>query len=133
MIAPTLDEVIKSSKVTVHRGRYAYLKAQKTAINSHFFVSKDEDEVTIVTEEKNVTKTIYEKDVKWFKLIEIKISSPFLAKGFLAKVTKTIADKDLNVLVVSTFSKDYILVREEVYEVAVKALDEVGFSIEVEK
>jgi len=129
-IMTTLDETIKSSKVIVRRGRYAYLKAQETEINDHFLISKDNDEITVVTEEKNVSKTKYEKDVKWFKLIEIKVSLPFLAKGFLAKVTKTIADKDLIVLVVSTFSKDYILVREETYKIAVEALKEVGFSVD---
>ena len=133
MINASLDEVIKSSKVFVHRGRYAYLKAPETAINNHFFISKDKEEITIVTEEKNVPNVKYDKDVKWFKLIEIKVSLPFLAKGFLAKVTKTIADKELNVLVVSTFSKDYILVREETSDIAVKALKKVGFPVEIEK
>ena len=126
-----LDEVIKSSKVIVHKGRYAYLKAKEIEINNHFLISKDEDEITVITEEKNVPEVNYEKEVKWFKLIEIKVSIPFLAKGFLAKVTKTIADQDLNVLVVSTFSKDYILVREETYEIAVKALKKVGFPVEI--
>ena len=130
---PTLNKVIKSSKVIVHSGRYAYLKAQETAINNHFLVSKDKDEITVVTEEANVPNVQYGEDVKWFKLIEIKVSLPFLAKGFLAKVTKTIAYEDLNVLVVSTFSKDYILVREETYEVAVEALKKVGFPVEIEK
>jgi len=132
MGSPTLDEIIKSSKVVVHRGRYVYLKAQETALGNHFLVSQDEDEITVVTEEKNVAKTKYDKDIKWFKLIEIKVLMPF-PKGFLAKVTKTIADENLNVVVVSTFSKDYVLVREETYEVAVEALKKVGFPVAVEK
>ena len=43
----TLDETIKSSKVIVHDGRYAYLKAQETEINDHFLISKDNDEITV--------------------------------------------------------------------------------------
>ncbi|MFH1564983.1 MAG: ACT domain-containing protein [bacterium] len=128
----TLDEVIKSSKVVVRAGRYAYLKANETTINNHFFISKDEDEITVITEEKNIPNVKYDKDVKWFKLIEIKVSLPFHAKNFLAKITKTISDKDLNVLVVSTFSKDYILVKEETNEIVIEALRKIGFSVEVE-
>jgi hypothetical protein len=124
-----LAEIIKTSKIVVHPGRYAYLKAGETEINNHFLVAKDKDETTVVTEEKNIKNTDYEKDVKWFKLVEIKVSAPFVAKGFLAKVTKTVADKGLNVLVVSTFSKDYILVREETWETAIEALEKVGFPI----
>ncbi|MFH1188019.1 MAG: ACT domain-containing protein [bacterium] len=130
---PTLDEIIKSSKVVVRAGRYAYLTANETTIKNHFFISKDEDEITVITEEKNIPNVKYDKDVKWFKLIEIKVSLPFLAKGFLAKITKAIADENLNILVVSTFSKDYILVKEETNEIAIEALRKIGFSVEVEK
>lgn len=127
-----LENIIKSSKVVVRHGRYAYLKAQEDAINNHFFISKDDDEITVVTEEKNVSKIKYDESVKWFKLIEIKVSTPFLCEGFLAKITKAIADKNLNILVISTFSKDYILIREEACEIAIKALEKVGFTVEFE-
>jgi hypothetical protein len=130
---PTLDEVIISSPVVVHKVRYAYLKGQEKDLKNHFLISQDNDEITIVTEEKNIVNTKYEKDVKWFKLFEFKVSIPFLAPGFLAKISKTIADKKLNILIVSTFSKDYVLIREEDFKVAVKALEEVGFSIKIER
>ncbi len=126
-----LSEIIKSSQVVVHKGRYACLKGKETQLKNHFLVSKDSDEITIVTEEKNVADTNYEKDVKWFKLFEIKVANPFVATGFLAAVTKAIADKGLNLLVVSTFSKDYVLVKEETFETAVEALKEIGFPVEV--
>ncbi len=130
---PTLQEVIQSSEVLVHKGRYAYLKAtQEIPLDGHFFVSKDKDEITVVTEEANISKVKYDKDKKWFKLFEIKVSMPFLAKGFLARVTKAVADEGLNVLVVSTFSKDYILVREESYDLGMEALKKVGFLLKEE-
>jgi len=128
----TLDDVVRSSRVIVHDGRYAYLKIydKNISIGNHFLVSQDADEVTIITEEKNISGVLYEQDTKWFKLIEIQVSMPFVAKGFLAKVTKTIAEQGLNVLVVSTYSKDYFLVREETYESAINALQTAGFSIQ---
>jgi len=130
---PTLNEVIKSSPIIVHSGRYAYLQGQESEIKDHFLICKDKDETTIVTEEKNIANTKYEKDVKWFKLFEIKVSVPFLAPGFLAKISKTIADKGLNILFVSTFSKDYVLIREEDSEIAIEAFKEIGFTIKEEK
>ena len=129
----SLAAIIKNSRVIVHKGRYAYLKAKEKSLNRHFLISQDKDEITVVTEEKNVAKTPHEKEVKWFKLIEIKVSKPFAAKGFIAAVTKTISDKGLNVLVASTFSKDYFLVREETYKAAVSALEELGFKVNFEK
>jgi hypothetical protein len=92
-------------------------------------VARDEDEVTVVTEEANVGCIAYDSDVKWFSLIEIRVSLPFVAKGFLAAVTGAIAGKDLNNLVVSTFSKAYFLVREESLQTALGALEEFGFPV----
>ena len=71
----------------------------------------------------------YNKDCKWFKLIEFKITKPFICVGFLATISKTIADKGLNILLVSTFSKDYALVNEKNIESALKAFEERGFTI----
>ena len=124
-----LEEVVRTSQVIVHGGRYAYLKAKTKQPGDHFLVAQDKDEVTIVTEESNLGNIDYDKAEKWFKLIEIQVSAPFVATGFLAKVTGTIAHKNLNLLVVSTFSKDYILVREEEHEVALQALSEAGFPL----
>jgi hypothetical protein len=127
-----LNEVIKTSPVIVHKGKYAYLKTKDTKLNNHFLVSKDKDEITIITEEKNIKKTKYEKIVKWFKLFEIQVSAPFLCTGFLAFVGKTISDKNLNILFISTFSKDYFLIREKDFNIAVKAMKEAGFSVKIE-
>ena len=66
-----LDEVIKSSPVIVHKGRYAYLKGQEKELKNHFLICQDDDEITIITEEKNIKNTKYEKEVKWFKLFDM--------------------------------------------------------------
>ena len=125
-----LHEVIRTSQVIVRPGRYAYLNAPaQTDLAEHFLLVRDQDETTVVTEEKNLPHISFAEAVKWFKLIEIQVSQPFLAKGFIACITRAIADRNLNVLVVSTFSKDYFLVREEALEEAMAALRELGFPL----
>jgi len=125
-----LREVIRGSQAILHEGRYAYLKAaSQTNLGDHFLVAQDGDETTVVTAERHVDSLLFEEDVKWFRLIEIRVSLPFLAKGFIAAVTRALADRDLNVLVVSTFSKDYFLVREEGSDEALAALRDLGFPL----
>lgn len=123
---------IKASKVIFLPGRYAYLKASGSVeLDNHFLISRDSNEVTVVTEEKNVDTVSHDESVQWFKLVEIKVSKPFIVKGFLAAISKAIADADLNILIVSTFSKDYILVREEDQDLAKGALKDLGFEIQI--
>ena len=140
MASAGLDEVIRSSEVIVRSGRYAYLKAGPPAdrgepveLGAHFLVARDADEITVVTEEANLGALDLADAVKWFRLIEIRVSQPFAAPGFIARVTRAIADRGLNVLAVSTFSKDYFLVREESTDTAVAALRDVGFPVSAEE
>lgn len=128
---PSVDEVIRASTAIVRRGRYAYLKTREKNLKNHFFVSQDNDETTVVTEEAAVQNTEHESIVKWFKLIEIKVAVPFFA-GFVARVTNALASKGLNTLVVSTFSKDYILTKEDMTDPAIATLRQLGFRVELE-
>lgn len=126
-----LKEEIKHTKVIVHSGRYAYLQTKEfPKDNNHFLVSKDKDEITVITKEENIKDVDFVKDYKWFKLIEFKVTKPFLVVGFLATISKIIADKGLNILMVSTFSKDYVLINEKDIDIAIKAFRDYGFKVE---
>ena len=127
-----LQKVIESSEVAVHPGRFAYLKCEEKPSGDHFLVARDSDEVTVVTEESRVSEVSYSDSTHWFKLLEVRVSQPFLAKGFLAKIAQTVAEQKLNILLVSTYSKDYVLVREESVEVVISALRSVGFPVRME-
>lgn len=125
-----LMEVVKSSKVQLLPKRYAVVKVEKLEfLDSHFLASKDDTETTVITTEERLTtlKTLSEE--KWFRLIEVAVSRPFNAPGFLAKITQCIAELGISIFVVSTFSKDYILLKEQDAEAGLQALADVGFPI----
>tara|TARA_B100001245_G_C22857479_1_gene412244 strand:- start:1024 stop:1422 length:399 start_codon:yes stop_codon:yes gene_type:complete len=125
----SLQQVIESSDITVHPGRYAYLKCQTVPPGNHFMVTQDPDEVTVISKEIDIPDTPHIESTQWWKLLEIRVSMPFTATGFLAKITSTVATKDLNILIVSTYSKDYVLVREDNVAIATQALRDIGFPI----
>ena len=129
MTNPNLQQVIESSDITVHPGRYAYLKCQTVPPGHHFMITQDPDEVTVLSKEIDIPDTPHIEATQWWKLLEIQVSMPFIATGFLAKVTSTVATKDLNILIVSTYSKDYALVREDNIAIATQALQDIGFPI----
>ena len=110
-----IQEIIKNSSFETIDGRFVYAKVKEMPQNGqHFMISKDADEITVVAEEKNLENLeIIERNKEDYKLIALKVSLPFYAVGFLATVTSAIAKEGMNVLVISTYSKDYILVKEE--------------------
>lgn len=128
-MSPELKQVIASSFFTVHSGNYVYAKISgQPSLDDCFMLSKDADEITAVFEaSKSDQFEIIEKNKDLRKLIEIQVSTPFYAVGFLAAVTQAISDKGCNNLVVSTYSKDYILVTEAQFPTAKQALVDMGF------
>ena len=129
-----VKEAIPKSIATVMKDTYVYVKTdilEKTDI--HFMVSKDKDEITVVTKKENLKTLNVLEVVGDYKLIEFKPAVPFQTVGFLAKIAETIANEGMNILIVSTFSKDYIMIKEELCEKGIFTLKNVGFPIEYEK
>ncbi len=128
-----LQEAISKSIATVMKGTYVYVKTdiiEKPDI--HFMVSKDKDEITVITQKENLKELSALEVVGDYKLIEFKPAVPFQTVGFLAKISEIIANQGMNILIVSTFSKDYIMIKEEFYEKGLQAIKSAGFPIEYE-
>ncbi len=125
-----LEDVIRTSPVEITPGRYAVVRlAQPCPLADHFLVCRDADETTLIAPEAHVPWDIALATETWFRLHAIRMAAPFAAPGFLARVTAAIARRGINVFVVSTFSKDYVLLKEEDLEAGAAALAESGFTI----
>ena len=62
-----------------------------------------------------------------YSLLRIRVARPFVARGFIAAASTALADRSVNVYLVSTFSFDFALVRAEMLDDAVAALAARGF------
>jgi len=123
-----LDEIAQSN-FEIQPGRYVYAKvAAVSADDSHFLISRDADEITVVTTEDRLgSLQLIERNKDLYKLIALNVSVPFYSVGFIATVCDALASAGLNVLVVSTFSRDYIMVRVDLIERATAILLSLGF------
>lgn len=124
-----IKKIIKESTFRIEKGRFAYTKVSKAPnIENHFMVSKDANEITVVTKEENLSELILVKRNKdFYRLIALNVSIPFHSVGFLATVSQAIAKKGMNILIVSTYSKDYILVKDDMIENTRSVLLKLGF------
>jgi len=126
----SLDDIIRSSPVIVHPDRYAYLAVdQLPAGGDHLMVYAHGGDRTVVTREELVPSVPHVACESWFRLLECLTSTPFESPGFLARITDAIASAGLNVLIVSTFSRDCALVRQQDLDTALDALRAIGFEI----
>jgi len=125
-----LEHVIRNSPVVLHPDRYAYLRASNAPpAGEHFFVCADEHETTVVTRESLVEEVPHDAIEAWYRLLEFQISVPFEAPGFLAAISSALAEAGLNILIVSTFGRDYVLLRDADIELGLHVIKQLGFSV----
>lgn len=125
---PKLQEIIRSSTFEIQAGIYIYCKVTQKPSGDHFLISQDKDEITVVTTANKLKDlNLIERNKENYKLIALNVSVPFYSVGFLATVSGAIAKEGMNILIVSTYSKDYILVKEHNLTRAKVALIKLGF------
>lgn len=91
-------------------------------------VARDELETTVVTSEENLgdVDALAINPDRWI-LLSIDCANPFYCVGFLAKTSAALSAAGLDILVISTFSRDCIMVKESEGEKAAAVLERVGF------
>jgi uncharacterized protein len=87
-------------------------------------VAGTEDEVSVVCEERQVVEGA--RAEKGWVGLKLEGPFPFTMTGVLTSFLQPLAEAGIPVFAVSTFNTDYVLIKREHLEQAVKALNEAG-------
>lgn len=127
--AEKLQPVITASRFTIDAGTYVYASVQTVSnAEKHLMVVRDGTEITVVTEMNNLPLEGHHqlnKD-KW-KLVNIRCGNPFYCVGFIALITGVLASAGIDIVLISSFSNDLILVMEKDFDDTVRILKDTGF------
>ena len=129
-MTPELIDILISSTFACLPGSYIYAKAASLPkTDGHFLVAQDADEITVVTRSERVAELdLIEKNRDDYALIALNVAVPFYSVGFLAAISNALAAAGLDILIVSTYSRDYLLVRVDTVEIAAAVLTELGLT-----
>jgi hypothetical protein len=127
-ISHDISSVLRTSRFEVLEGTYVFVKsAHLPSVANHFLVVNDGEETTVVTRVENLDGlSVVERNADELALIALNVSVPFYAVGFLASVSSALARLGINLLIVSAFSRDFVLVRRDRVGDAESALVELG-------
>ncbi len=92
------------------------------------FVSKTDEEFSLVCSTNLVPKNVIECDQGW-KAFRIQGVLEFSLIGILSKISTLLAENKIGIFAVSTFNTDYILTKEEHFDAAIKVLEHNGYAI----
>ena len=93
-----------------------------------YFLGKTDEEISLVTDSRFVPEITTDREDGW-KGFRITGILDFSLIGILSKISQILADNKIGIFAVSTFNTDYILVKKENFERALKALEEQGYKI----
>jgi hypothetical protein len=87
------------------------------------------EELSVVCDERCVPAQV-KVDTGW-RILEIQGPLEFSQVGVLAGIAMPLAQAGVSIFVISTFNTDYILVKDISLEIAILALRDAGYKIEV--
>ena len=93
-----------------------------------FFIGKTDEELSLVCKTEDAPAETIERDDGW-KAFRIQGVLDFSLIGILSKLSGILADNDIGIFAVSTYNTDYILVKEENFDRALKALASEGYTV----
>jgi len=125
----TKKNYFKNGKVYVWKETFTIIKAKKPCPDA-FANIVDKNETTVIIEQSKCDgKNIIGIEKDW-KILTFDMVLPFGLIGFLAKISKVLADENIPIFVISAYSPDHILVKEKDLTRAEVKLKELGCTIE---
>lgn len=92
------------------------------------FISKTDEEFSVVCNTGLVPQNALECDNGW-RAFRIEGVLDFSLIGILSKISTLFAENDIAIFAVSTYNTDYILMKEENFDKAIKILDDNEYKI----
>ena len=93
-----------------------------------FFIGKTDEELSLVCKTEDTPQNTVERDDGW-KGFRIQGVLDFSLIGILSKLSGILAEHKIGIFAVSTYNTDYILVKEENFDRALKVLSSEGYTI----
>ena len=124
-----LENYFKNGKVYIWEETFAIIKSKKPYLDA-FTNIIDKNETTVIIEQSKYNdEDVIEIEKDW-KILTFDMVLPFGLVGFLAKVSKVLADEKIPIFAISAYSTDHILVKEKDLARAEEKLKEFGCVVE---
>jgi len=124
-----LENYFKNGKVYVWEEIFAIIKSKKPYPNAFANIIDKNETTVIIDQSKYNDEDVVEIEKDW-KIITFDMVLPFGLVGFLAKISKVLADEKISIFAISAYSTDHILVKEKDLVRAEEKLKEFGCVVE---
>lgn len=93
-----------------------------------YFLARTDEELSLVCRTEDAPTNTAERDDGW-RAFRIEGVLDFSLIGILSRLSAILAESEIGIFAVSTYNTDYILVKEEHFDRAMRVLGEKGYTI----
>jgi len=124
-----LKGYFKNGKIRIWKENFAIIKSKKS-LPFAFAVIKDKNETTVIIDQSKIknNKNIIEISKDW-KILTFDMILPFGLVGFIAKISKILAEEGISIVVISSYSTDHILIKNKNLKRTISKLKSLGFRL----
>lgn len=127
-----IEKVFKEGKFFLREDHYLIIKSSNYQ-DGMFAVIDDGNEITLIapdtrsTHEKLLAKHVLAMDNEW-RLITFDMKLPFELVGFISGIASALAAANISIFVISSFSTDHLMVKQDKLMQSLKILEELGLT-----
>ncbi|ELY86235.1 ACT domain-containing protein [Natrialba taiwanensis] len=121
-------EFLQGSTVRISEETYAVCRTDQ-GHPAAFATIEDETETTVVVEHDDVSSIDASAVESGWKRLTFEMNLPFELVGFLATVATALAETDVSVFVLSSYTTDHVFVKENDLDAAVPQLEQLGCDV----
>lgn len=121
-------ELLHGGAVGISDETYAICRATSDSPTA-FATVRDDRETTVVVEDDAVDSVDSTQVERGWKRLTFEMELPFELVGFLAAVSTALAEADVSVFVLSSYTTDHVFVRESQLDIAVTQLEGLGCEV----
>ncbi|VVB78417.1 ACT domain protein [uncultured archaeon] len=115
----------KTLKIKVMDGDFSIFKSKKFYPDA-FANIKASELYTVMIENSKLKKSDASSLARSFKIIQFETIIPVNLVGFIAEIANTLANENISILLLSSYSTDHIIVRKKDLAKTIKTLEKLG-------
>lgn len=129
MIPESTRQVIRDSDFYLEKDIFYFVEAERVGNPEwHRLICRDDKEITVVTTQSGLADLVIKsQNQEQWRLLVINCANPFYCVGFLQSIAAAMTSAGIDILLVSTFSRDYVFVKNSQCDMAVHTLCGIGF------
>jgi uncharacterized protein len=127
-----MNLIVLKKKYSIYKFKHDYVLPERIYLSDFYSITKTKDELSVITVQSDLMPEIIACSKDW-KILKIIGPLDFSLVGVIADISVILKEKKISIFTISTYDTDYILVKQNKLNVAIKALRDKEYVISIEK